>query len=74
LGGHSLLATQAVSRIGKAFELEMPVRDLFEASTVERLALRILQRQAEQLDLAKLEELMADLESDASSKDPASNE
>ncbi|QCQ92200.1 non-ribosomal peptide synthetase [Rhodococcus sp. SGAir0479] len=41
LGGNSLIATQVVSRLGAAFDATVPVRVLFEDSTVEALASRI---------------------------------
>ncbi len=41
LGGHSLLATQVISRIRNTFQVEVPLKILFETPRVEELARRV---------------------------------
>jgi non-ribosomal peptide synthetase component F len=38
IGGHSLLATKVIARITKAFQVELPVRTVFESPTIAELA------------------------------------
>src|SRR5215217_4872381 len=38
LGGHSLLATQVILRLRDTLKVELPVRSIFESSTIEQLS------------------------------------
>ncbi|HEX7648317.1 MAG TPA: amino acid adenylation domain-containing protein, partial [Noviherbaspirillum sp.] len=48
LGGHSMLAAQVISRIGKAFQVALPLRTLFEMPTVAAIVKRIDEARQEQ--------------------------
>jgi acyl carrier protein len=41
IGGHSLMATQVITRINHAFDLSLPLRRLFEKTTISDLAILI---------------------------------
>ncbi|GMQ82705.1 MAG: hypothetical protein BMS9Abin05_2164 [Rhodothermia bacterium] len=41
LGGHSLAAVQVINRLRREFDIELPLRVIFEAQTVSQLAARI---------------------------------
>jgi hypothetical protein len=52
LGGHSLLATQVLARLANRLNVDLPLRQIFEASTIAELA----------VDLARIGGAPADAE------------
>jgi phthiocerol/phenolphthiocerol synthesis type-I polyketide synthase E len=62
LGGHSLLATQLVARLRSSFNVDYPLRALFENPTVAGMAQVVVQLQALQSSPEDLESLLDDIE------------
>ncbi|WP_232463571.1 non-ribosomal peptide synthetase [Tumebacillus avium] len=59
LGGHSLLATQVISRLRQVFGIELPLRLMFEARTIDLLAAEARALQAAKAPVKKAPGLMA---------------
>jgi len=62
LGGHSLAASQVISRVIQTFQLELPVKALFDAPTVADMALIITQNHANRASEAELARLLSEVE------------
>ncbi len=62
LGGHSLLATQVLMRVREAFQIEVPLRNLFATPTVEGLAIAVLESEVANTDDEELLQLLAELQ------------
>ncbi|MUG92160.1 amino acid adenylation domain-containing protein [Scytonema sp. UIC 10036] len=62
LGGHSLMVTQIISRIRKAFDVEISLRSLFETPTIADLVVIIVQNQAAQMNSDDIDRILTELE------------
>jgi acyl-coenzyme A synthetase/AMP-(fatty) acid ligase/acyl carrier protein len=62
LGGHSLAATRVVSRVIQQFQLNIPIRFLFESPTIAAMATLIDAHQANILDEQAMAKLLDELD------------
>jgi amino acid adenylation domain-containing protein len=63
LGGHSLLATQVVSRVRKAFKVELSLANFFEAITVEELSRMVISKESVLGQSERIAELLKEINS-----------
>ncbi len=62
LGGHSLLAIQIIARVRDTFQIEIPLRALFETRNIAALADAVVQALAQTDKNSKLDEMLSDLD------------
>jgi acyl-coenzyme A synthetase/AMP-(fatty) acid ligase/SAM-dependent methyltransferase/acyl carrier protein len=62
IGGHSLLATRVMSRVREAFQVEIPLRRIFEHPTMAAMASVVIESQAEQAADGDMAAIMAELD------------
>ncbi|MGD9898613.1 MAG: amino acid adenylation domain-containing protein [Calditrichaceae bacterium] len=62
LGGHSMLATQFISRLRESFNVEIPLRSVFENPTVDGMMRVITESQSLGEDQEELENILSELE------------
>ena len=61
LGGHSLLLTQLASRIRTTFQVDLPLRILFDVKDVVEMTEAIAERQVAQVDESEMEAMLSEL-------------
>ena len=61
LGGHSLLLTRLTTRIRDKFAVEVPMRILFDAPTIEGISVAIASQLMDQTDDADIAALLEEL-------------
>jgi tetrahydromethanopterin S-methyltransferase subunit A len=55
--------SQIISRIDERFNLQLPIKSLFDAPTVEEMAVLVAEFQAKKAGAENLESMLAELES-----------
>jgi hypothetical protein len=63
VGGHSLLATQVISRVRETFDMDVPLRALFESPTIAALADYLLADAATRQHIAETADVFVSLNS-----------
>ena len=61
LGGHSLRAIKVIARIREHFDVDLPLRSIFEAQTISELAILVIQAQVMQVNDEEIYKLLAEL-------------
>jgi acyl carrier protein len=62
LGGHSLLATQLIARLREVFQVELPVRLLFDYPTTAELSVAILEITMMQQDPEEMTRILQEIQ------------
>jgi hypothetical protein len=63
LGGHSLLATQVLARVQEDFQVDLPLRIMFEGMTVEQMAQAVIENETVPGQSEKIAQALLKIES-----------